>query len=844
MEIYDQLEMLSGHLDVISKMGPYVQSWKDICRQYADALNRGPIRRSTGFTLHDFDSHCSNIYTILNQMLKAELKKEEITKEELFILNVAVLMHDYSMTLENFNRDEHSRQSAEKLKEFYNRDAIWKQININIKDIIPYIIEAHSDIKGKNAAKTMENPNLNDTMSGQYDVVRGRYLAACLRLADELDLSRERVGKYYNDLPQLDEADEEQRESLKHWKRLMYIQKVDFSGAIIYITINDEYIQTLESIQKKEALEEIRKVREHAQATLQYLNEIEFNIAKVRIRYTDIAWHESQIYTTEELENSTIIEDDNNKNNTKTVVEEKRSLHIEKQNKYENIKTEQHEQGEKEDNTNSSNKKESKGKEARYTWGTVPVVSIELERKITQYILDNKLIYQGHYRMNRNFCGKDWIDVRPLLQDKIMGKNIADAIAENIKENYKKIVPDNTIIVGISMNGNIIASRVAYRLHLPFTYVLAGECGSIDERKADFENYDNIIMVTGVISTYDSISYIIKENKIEDKVSYIYTVLFRKIHDALIEKYEQLNKKVHAINTIFNANIIQKRDCMLEKNGRCIAENLLAFQQVVDEQGNWKKSLRLVYGNSKRVFVNNAIGCNAHCSYCYLAGLIGEQEKVWKYSHIDALEQLRSMGEFQLGKEGTIISLGCYSECWSEENREETKKLICKLAASENPIQMATKKWIDPKDLKEIDSYLQYENQLTIYISIPTISESEKIEKDTDTPMQRMQNFKANGKFNNCNFVLYIKPVLKGVTINDLNEYVNIMKQYHVPCVVGDYLTYNEEGKWTKDMVGEGYLREEKVDDADKIIERLKQEGRVFRHSMEVIESWRRMSSE
>ena len=828
MEIKERLELLKSNLEIIKGMGPYLRLWERICEQYADTLNRGSARKAIAFTLHDFDNHCCNIYKILNSMLEKELKEKHLSNEELFVLNIAVLMHDYSMTTENFDRDKHSQQSADLLKGMYS-ESLWIEVHLTHRDVIPYVITAHSDIKAEEPpVRTMENPKLTDNMKGEFNQIRGKYLAACLRLADELDMTRERLGKYSDQLPKLDETDKEQKESLQHWKRLKYIKDVDFSGAIIQVTIDDDYINKLETFQKKEALDEIRRVRNHAQETLQYLNDIEFNSSVSGIRYTDITWEKSGAYSVEELENVVVPK----KLDTINDVEEA-------DNKGKNVKKKTG-KGNRVVKGSEEHSQENTPDKKCYTWGNVPVVSLELEKKITKYIIDNKLIYSGHYRMNKNYCGKDWIDVRVLLQDKRLSRSIADAISENIKKSCDKIFLSNTIIVGVGMNGNIIAARVGYRLHLPFTYVLAGECGSLPERKVELEEYDNIIIVTGVISTYESINHIITENAIQNKIQIIYTVLFRKIHNFSTEKYEWLRDKVKAINTIFNASIIQKRDCMLEKNGKCIAENLIAFQQVVDEHGNWEHSLKFVYGNAERVFVNNAIGCNSQCTYCYLPYLIKEQEDIWKYSYIDALEQLRTMQDFKLGKQGTIISLGCYSECWSEENREETKLLICKLANSENPIQIATKKLINFEDIEEIDKCLHYKEQLTIYISIPTISESETMEKDTDLVIKRIENFALDSKLKNCNFVLYIKPVLQDITIKDIEKYAEIMRKYKVPCVVGDNLVYSTDGKWTKNMVGEGYLKEDKVEDVDKIMEQLSKVGQVFRHSTDVIKNWRK----
>ena len=79
-----------------------------------------------------------------------------------------------------------------------------------------------------------------------------------------------------------------------------------------------------------------------------------------------------------------------------------------------------------------------------------------------------------------------------------------------------------------------------------------------------------------------------------------------------------------------------------------------------------------------RLFINTSLGCSSNCSYCYLPKLkYSKGKKLDTYITADVLiEQVNLYDNFKEGKEGTLISFGCYSECWDEQNKPQTIKLI------------------------------------------------------------------------------------------------------------------------------------------------------------------------
>lgn len=82
-----------------------------------------------------------------------------------------------------------------------------------------------------------------------------------------------------------------------------------------------------------------------------------------------------------------------------------------------------------------------------------------------------------------------------------------------------------------------------------------------------------------------------------------------------------------------------------------------------------------VYGNENRIFVNTDMGCNSNCSYCYLPAL-NIKHGIKKISAVEAIGLVEKLEYYKKGKNGTIISIGCYSECMDQENIEDTLLII------------------------------------------------------------------------------------------------------------------------------------------------------------------------
>lgn len=238
-------------------------------------------------------------------------------------------------------------------------------------------------------------------------------------------------------------------------------------------------------------------------------------------------------------------------------------------------------------------------------------------------------------------------------------------------------------------------------------------------------------------------------------------------------------------------------------------------------------------GDSSRLFLNLELGCSSSCSYCYLPseGLQLGKRPPSELSRTpeELLSQLQSDERFKPGRNGTLLSIGCFSECWDLATRPRTIQLIEGLLAYDNWIQFATKREILRRDLEPITKGPNWNGQAVAYISSATIRQWNLFERGTTRPDKRFRSFAACQEvgIRSC---LYIKPVLPDVTIRDLDLYSELMRQHDVDAVVGDlFLPGVATGEIASPISGNLHVAEH--DDAVKLRSGLAALGRVFENS-------------
>ena len=242
--------------------------------------------------------------------------------------------------------------------------------------------------------------------------------------------------------------------------------------------------------------------------------------------------------------------------------------------------------------------------------------------------------------------------------------------------------------------------------------------------------------------------------------------------------------------------------------------------------------------DNKRIFVNTCLGCTGECSYCYLGkmgydngSIVGEVRKAE-----ELIEEIEQSGISR----DTLITLGCFSECWDDNNKPETMKLIKYFLQRGNQIQLSTKKEISVEEAKEFEGLIKYLGQLVVFVSSATISKWDEIEKGTDSPSKRFNTF-AISKELNIPTVLYMKPVLKGITEKDTELYKEVIKKYGVRDVVVGSIFGEKEAEETVHFSDKGTLFYNPVSEELEIKRKLMETGnvRVFSRSSEVMQYYK-----
>lgn len=245
----------------------------------------------------------------------------------------------------------------------------------------------------------------------------------------------------------------------------------------------------------------------------------------------------------------------------------------------------------------------------------------------------------------------------------------------------------------------------------------------------------------------------------------------------------------------------------------------------------------IYFKDNKRIFINTSLGCLSNCLYCYLPK-IGYNTNSNDYKKVSAKEIINFIEKNKIDiNENTLITLGCYSECFDDHNKKETISIIKYFLKKGNQIQLATKKQILKEDLEEVLPLIKYYGQLVIFVSCATISKQELIERNTIPIAMRFNNFNL-GNILNIPVVLYMKPVLKEITLRDLNLYKNEIKKHKITDVVVGSIFTDAISDETVPFSSDSKLFYNKIDDEDIIISELSKLTNVYRRSTEVMKKY------
>jgi len=537
--------------------------FNDFVNYYAPKFPDREILNNSVFTPHNFNQHCFDIYKIISSIiLNKNLAYEtayKLSSKELLLLNLAVLFHDISMSEGlTTRRENHSVESAKYVDREFNsvECKAWEKLSRSEVNALEEIIKAHSDIKdgsvnvlenGLNAPALMYDCYDSDNDS---DEIRVLLLAAILRVADEMDVTSARLGsrqlkrELEGAIERLKAAEEGSKfkeedlkkakdyiVSLEHWKRLNYfssinVDKLDAKNVVLVVEPK-YYNQVIKQGMSEDAvLDEIVSVYSTISERLKEAVDKAFsNNMCVSIRTISL-------FSQDETINQKI----------------KRRLS--------KVSLETGEEDKAEDDKTEDEKKKSDN-----------LIDERIDKRLSEEVAKRELLSFGHFKLSSTYCARDWINTKEIVETRRINEAIVKTMGTHIKENFK----EECIIVGVGLVGTVIASRVAFYLGRPLTYIIPekekASSGEFEQLISIGEN-DKIILVTDVIVTYETLSKVIANGKHPENVLAIYTIFLRK--NSKISSNEMM-KKTYYLNDKFDIELFNKKGCKYGKN--CIAKN-------------------------------------------------------------------------------------------------------------------------------------------------------------------------------------------------------------------------------------------------------------------------------
>ena len=545
-----------------------LQRYKKLLEFYAPKLPERIELDGSAFTPHDAN-HCLDLYKIISSCLFANniayVPEHGLSKRELYILNLAVLFHDFGMSNQlGVSRGVHSRESAEYVQAEYDdsRSCLKTEGKLSPNEIkaLKAIIKAHSNVKDPNISKD-NNGIFSKELTKEYKdfyskPIRSLFLAGILRLADELDITSERLGDSIIE-KQIEEGKQKLKkfekegnteelkkwegfiESEKHWKRLHLFEAIELNDkkTVIELIVDDDYIETLidQGSTEKAVADEISEVYRKVKNEFSEIKKKAFSEASLKA-YVPI--EEIKVVSGNESLQKEIEKAQSIMSLSAIQNKEAESVSLEKK-KVENF--------------------------------SIPlVIDAELEKGLTEEVRERQLLQFGHYLLTDEYCARDWLDIRELVETRDISKKIVSAIVKHINSQEM----DKITILGFDMVGALLASRVAFALQLPMSYIVSAkntDCNSVQDIDFKVEVNEKVIIITESTVTFKTLDDTIKKYGLENKVEAIYTVFYRE-SDIESEQKEKYVRKTYSINNAFPIEIVKKEQCIYQKN-KCFAKN-------------------------------------------------------------------------------------------------------------------------------------------------------------------------------------------------------------------------------------------------------------------------------
>lgn len=115
---------------------------------------------------------------------------------------------------------------------------------------------------------------------------------------------------------------------------------------------------------------------------------------------------------------------------------------------------------------------------------------------------NRSLIKIGHFLLTKEYCARDWIDTLEVVETKVILNKIVNAIVKHINNSGY----DDYIIAGVDLVGTLLASRIAFTLQAPLTYIVPEKEKNVNahqEIDLEIEKDKKVILITDAIVTFN-----------------------------------------------------------------------------------------------------------------------------------------------------------------------------------------------------------------------------------------------------------------------------------------------------------------------------------------------------
>ncbi len=375
--------------------------------------------------------------------------------------------------------------------------------------------------------------------------VNVKLLAALLRLADELDITNERVrGKDYL-------KTRIREESSREWRKCKIFStptKDRNDSSRLHLRLSEEAIRREDNLEND--VELIMEVRDKIAGEFKQLYE------KVFVKRYLNGWDFSiiDIYTEDKFIEEAISKHRKNKTPLEAII-------IESEDKVAESKPPKL--------TDELEKK-------IFQDCNIKIIDKEFSKTLEKWVIKDNLLKSGHFSIDDTRCARDWIDTHELFRNLDYLKKMSDIFLEYIGKNFQQIL--DIYIIGHGFPGLILSSIIAYKCGIPFPYIIPKKVEKLYtpyEKDIKLKKNSKIIIFTDVVVTglsiKNTIDLLTQQYNIEFKnIINIFTVFYRK--PINIMKDSKCNNPLKPDPTIINKLVALNCSIEIElcgKNENC-----------------------------------------------------------------------------------------------------------------------------------------------------------------------------------------------------------------------------------------------------------------------------------